>query len=107
MKMAALAVASCLLAMLCGFLLLFRSKRKTEEVRNDEKNTMEGKRETTKDKKERNNEFGECKLEEKALTQRTNGTEMDRPKERKEKVQQEPTERRTARNQRRHPKEKR
>ena len=35
--MAALAVASCLLAMLCGFLLLFRSKRKTEEVRNDEK----------------------------------------------------------------------
>lgn len=37
MKMAALAVASCLLAMLCGFLLLFRSKRKTEEVRNDEK----------------------------------------------------------------------
>uniref|UniRef100_A0A7S3UFK6 NADPH--hemoprotein reductase n=2 Tax=Picocystis salinarum TaxID=88271 RepID=A0A7S3UFK6_9CHLO len=31
--MAALALASCLLAMLCGFLILFRSKRKKEEIK--------------------------------------------------------------------------
>lgn len=69
--------------------------------------TVEGKKETTKDSKEGTEEFGKCELEDKVLTQWTNGMALNRRKERKERVQQESTERRTAHYQKKDPKEKR